>query len=226
MKDCLATYFPALEEKQAEQLIRYYELLIAWNSRMNLTAITDKEEVAAKHFADSALPVKLLSQGASLIDVGSGAGFPGVVLKILRPDLKLTLLDSLGKRITFLETLCDELKLTDVRCIHARAEDGARMKELREHFDYATARAVSATAFLTEWLVPYLKVGAKALLYKGPQAEQELVQAEKAVKLLCCEAEIISFEHLSWGERKLIVLTKKKSTEKRFPRKAGTKEAL
>ncbi len=226
MKELIKKYFPDISEKQAGQLETYYELLIEWNEKVNLTAISEKGEVAAKHFADSALPLSEIERGASLIDVGTGAGFPGVVIKILRPDVKLTLLDSLNKRIVFLKELCDKLGLSDVECIHARAEDGAREARLRESFDMATARAVASAPFLAEWLTPYLKIGGKALLYKGPQAEEELKLAESALKKLKLEARLIKYPECEWGERNIIVLEKKGKTDKAYPRKAGAKTAL
>ncbi len=226
MKELVKSYLPDISDEQAAQLARYYALLIEWNARMNLTAITDKEDVAKKHFADSALGKEKIKQGASLIDVGTGAGFPGLVLRILRPDIRLTLLDSLNKRIGFLQAVCDELGFSDVSCIHARAEDGARQKALRESFDYATARAVASTSFLAEWLVPYLKVGGQALLYKGPQAQDELGEAQNALHLLKCRAELVPYPDLAWGERNIVLLTKTGKTDKAYPRKAGTKMPL
>lgn len=225
MKNRVMELIPGLEETQARQLERYYELLIDWNSRMNLTAITEAEDVAQKHFADSATGAELISRGASLIDVGTGAGFPGLVLKIVRSDIKLTLLDSLQKRIGFLEEVCKELGISGVKCIHARAEDGARDNALRGRFDYAAARAVAGIPFLCEWLTPYLKVGGKALLYKGPQAAEEVTGAASALKALCCTAEL---KHLdtAWGERNIVILTKNAPTDKKYPRKAGTKTPL
>lgn len=225
MKAIVQKWIPELSAAQAEQFARYYELLREWNERMNLTAITEAEEVAQKHFADSALGAPFIKAGASLIDVGTGAGFPGLALKILRPDIKLTLLDSLQKRINFLEAVCGELGFADVRCIHARAEDGARDKALRGKFDVAAARAVAGTAFLTEWLIPFVKVGGQALLYKGPQAADELKAAQSALQKLGCTAELHAYA-AAWGERSIIVLTKRAETDKKYPRKAGTKTAL
>ncbi|MDD4075567.1 MAG: 16S rRNA (guanine(527)-N(7))-methyltransferase RsmG [Eubacteriales bacterium] len=225
MDETFRKWIPDATDEQLAMLNVYYDMLTDWNTRMNLTAITEREEVAKKHFADSLLPVSLLAHGAKLIDVGTGAGFPGLVLKIMRPDISLTLLDSLNKRVTFLQAVCDALALSDVACVHARAEDGAKDKALRERFDAAAARAVAHTAFLAEWLVPYLKVGGKAFLYKGPQAETELREAENACRLLHADAAMQSYD-VPWGERSVVILTKKAPTDKRYPRKAGAKEYL
>ena len=218
---CLGN-IPGITERQAEQFSTYCDMLIDWNSRMNLTAITEPEQVAQKHFMDSILPAALIPQGASVIDVGTGAGFPGVPLAIMRPDIKLTLLDSLNKRITFLTELCAALGL-NARCIHARAEDAGRKSELREQFDIATSRAVANVSALAEYTVPFLKVGGVSLMYKGPQAPEELIAGKRALELLCCTAEIHSFP-APWGERTVIALTKQLPTAAAYPRKAGTAE--
>ena len=218
---CLGN-IPGITERQAEQFSVYCDMLIDWNSRMNLTAITEPEQVAQKHFMDSILPAALIPQGASVIDVGTGAGFPGVPLAIMRPDIKLTLLDSLNKRITFLTELCTALKLP-ARCIHARAEDAGRKADLREQFDIATSRAVANVSALAEYTVPFLKVGGASLMYKGPQAPDELTAGRRALELLCCDAEIHSFP-APWGERTVIALTKQRPTAAAYPRKAGTAE--
>ena len=218
---CLGN-IPGITERQAEQFSVYCDMLIDWNSRMNLTAITEPEQVAQKHFMDSILPAALIPQGASVIDVGTGAGFPGVPLAIMRPDIKLTLLDSLNKRITFLTKLCAALKLPAC-CIHARAEDAGRKPELREKFDIATSRAVANVSALAEYTVPFLKVGGASLMYKGPQAPEELTAGKRALELLCCTAKIHSFP-APWGERTVIALTKQRPTAAAYPRKAGTAE--
>ena len=218
---CLGN-IPGITERQAEQFSVYCDMLIDWNSRMNLTAITDPEQVAQKHFMDSILPAALIPEGASVIDVGTGAGFPGIPLLIMRPDIKLTLLDSLNKRITFLTELCARLGLP-ARCIHARAEDAGRKADLREQFDVATSRAVANVSALAEYTVPFLKVGGASLMYKGPQAPEELAAGRRALELLCCEAEIHSFP-APWGDRTVIALRKLRPTAAAYPRKAGTAE--
>ena len=222
MKEYCLGNIPGICERQAEQFSAYFHMLIDWNSRMNLTAITEPLQVAQKHFMDSLLPMALIPENASVIDVGTGAGFPGVPLAIMRPDIKLTLLDSLNKRIIFLTELCAALR-PDARCIHARAEDGGRRAELRERFDIATSRAVANVSALAEYTVPFLKVGGASLMYKGPQAPDELASGKRALELLCCEARIHSFPS-PWGERTVIALTKQRPTAPAYPRKAGTAE--
>ena len=222
MKEYCLGNIPGISERQAEQFSAYFHMLIDWNSRMNLTAITEPLQVAQKHFMDSVLPMALIPENASVIDVGTGAGFPGVPLAIMRPDIKLTLLDSLNKRIIFLSELCAALRL-EARCIHARAEDGGRRVELRERFDIATSRAVANVSALAEYTVPFLKVGGASLMYKGPQAPDELASGKRALELLCCEARIHSFP-APWGERTVIALTKQRPTAPAYPRKAGTAE--
>lgn len=211
---------PNITEAQAEKFSIYGEMLIDWNSRMNLTAITDPVEVVQKHFADSVLPSELIPKGAKVIDVGTGAGFPGVPLAIMREDISLTLLDSLNKRITFLTELCKALDIP-TKCIHARAEDGGRNVELRGKYDIATSRAVAGVSPLLEYTVPFLKVGGSSLMYKGPQAEEELNGAANAMKLLGCKGKIVSYSP-AWGERNVIIATKLSPTSKTYPRKAGT----
>lgn len=218
---CLGN-MPGITERQAEQFSLYCDMLLDWNSRMNLTAIVDPEQVAQKHFMDSVLPASLIPENASVIDVGTGAGFPGVPLAIMRPDIKLTLLDSLNKRITFLTELCTALDIP-AQCIHARAEDGGRKPELREQFDVATSRAVANVSALAEYTVPFLKVGGVSLMYKGPQAPEELAGGKRALELLCCQAQLHSFP-APWGERTVIALTKLRPTAAAYPRKAGTAE--
>lgn len=209
-----------LTEAQAEKLCRYYDMLIDWNSRMNLTAITGEEEALKKHFGDSLLPLELIPKGARLIDVGTGAGFPGLPIAIARPDVKVTLLDSLNKRIGFLKEVCAALNI-EAECIHARAEDGGRNPALREKFDIAVSRAVARVSPLAEYTVPFVKVGGRSLMYKGPQAAEELKEAERALELLCCTGEIREYP-AEWGERRVIILTKRRPTPRAYPRKAGT----
>lgn len=215
----LMRYIPAATAEQRAQFLHYYALLVDWNTRINLTAITAPEEVAAKHFADSLLPMDRIPMGASLIDLGTGAGFPGLPLRIMRPDLRVTLLDSLQKRVGFLQAVCEALGLTDVECLHARAEDAAHAA-LRARFDVATARAVAQVRILCEWTLPFLQVGGLALLYKGPQAEAELYEANRVLTLLHGEAKIQHFA-VPWGERAVVTVKKIAPTPKAYPRKAG-----
>lgn len=220
MREHLRSLCPFLSETQLAMFETYHAMLADWNTRMNLTAITEGREVAEKHFADSLLPMALLPENARVIDVGTGAGFPGVPLLIARPDLKLTLLDSLNKRLTFLEAVLAELGLR-AKLVHARAEDGGRMDSLRGGFDIALTRAVAHASVALEWTVPFLKVGGSSLLYKGAKAEEELKEAANALRVLGCKAKTETFP-APWGERYVIVAAKEKKTPAEYPRKAGT----
>lgn len=181
---CTAPYGVEVTAELAEKLDIYARLLVEWNEKMNLTAITDPIGVTVKHFADSLTAAPLLPQGGfSLIDVGTGAGFPGVPLALYRPDCRLTLLDSLNKRLIFLEAVCKELGL-QAQLIHARAEEGGRKPELRERFDVSTARAVAALPTLCEYCLPFVKVGGRFIALKGPDGEREQEAAARAVSLL------------------------------------------
>lgn len=214
-------WMPQLTPEQIRAFALYQDMLQDWNSRMNLTAITQPEEVASKHFADSVLPAALLPPRAKVIDVGTGAGFPGLPLRILRPDIQLTLLDSLQKRIGFLTALCQALGFADVTLLHARAEDAGRNPALRGRFDIALSRAVAPFPVLLELTVPFLKVGGKSLMYKGPQAQSELQEGKNACKALHCDTELLHYTP-AWGERYVIVAAKAGDTPKAYPRKAGT----
>ncbi len=222
VKELCQMEIPGLNEETAERFQTYCDMLLDWNTRVNLTAITDPLEVVRKHFADSLLPAALIPANARVIDVGTGAGFPGLPLKLLRPDIELTLLDALNKRIRFLQEVCTVLAIP-AQCIHVRAEDGARRIDLRERFDVALSRAVAGAAALAELTTPYLKVGGQSLMYKGPQGEEELAAAKNALKLLRCRGEMRAYP-ASWGERNVIVLTKLERTPEKYPRKAGTVE--
>ncbi len=220
IQSALERVMPGLDERQRLAFSRYYDMLVDWNERMNLTAITDPFEVAAKHFADSLLPEKMIPFGSDCIDIGTGAGFPGIPLKIARPDIRITLLDSLNKRIMFLKAVTDELGLEAV-LIHARAEDGARRPELRERFDAAVSRAVASAGVIAELTLPYLRVGGISILYKGPMVHEELKSSDRAFKLLFADADVFN-KKTDWGERNIVVLTKQKQTPPIYPRKAGT----
>ena len=199
-----------------EKFQRYYELLTEWNKKFNLTAITEKNEVYVKHFEDSLLGKDFIPQGASLCDVGSGAGFPGVVLKIVRPDLQLTLMDSLNKRVEFLKMLLQELEL-DGECLHMRAEDAAKTT-LRESFDVVTARAVARLNTLSEYCLPLVRVGGSFLAYKADAAE-ECKESEAAIRILGGRIEQVVHKELSDGQKRTIIEVKKiKETPKKYPR--------
>ena len=228
LRQAAESYGLALTEEQLSRFERYYELLIEWNQKMNLTAITEPREVAVKHMIDSlsAWDDSLFSPEASLVDVGTGAGFPGIPLKILYPGLKLTLLDSLNKRIRYLQTVVEELGLTDVRCIHARAEEAARQKEYREQFDIAVSRAVARLPILAEYCLPFVKKGGIFAALKGMQYEQEAQEARKALGMLGGQLAAVHPVQLPGLEDKRAVIYVRKTgkTPAAYPRKAGTPE--
>lgn len=222
----------SLSEGQLAQFLRYYEMLVEWNGRMNLTAITEYGDVLKKHFVDSLSLVKAcdINSVGSLIDVGTGAGFPGLALKIAFPRLQVTLLDSLGKRIHFLEAVIGELKLTGVTAVHGRAEDFARPGKLRESFDLCVSRAVANLSTLSEYCIPFVKKDGLFLAYKSEQAVVEIEGAKKALAALGgkMEERIEFFLPGSDIYRSLFVIKKAERTPEKYPRKAGlpSKEPL
>ncbi len=220
----LCDAFAPIDERKAKQLELYGNLLVEWNEKMNLTAITEPKEVVFKHFLDCLLFFKCidLPQNASVIDVGTGAGFPGVVLKIARPDIKLTLLDSLNKRITFLNEVIEKLGLENTEVVHLRAEDGAKKAEYRESFDIATARAVAPLNVLSEYCLPYVKKGGMFVSLKGPQAAEEIYGAEKAISLLGGEKPLLFTEEIEEiGVRSIIKIKKISQTPPKYPRNSA-----
>ena len=210
---------PGLSAEQTEQFINYYNMLIERNRVMNLTHITSPAEAAQKHFADSVLGASLIPPNAHVIDVGTGAGFPGIPLKIVRPDIALTLVDSLGKRVRFLEEVCAALGIS-AKAVHARAEDAARNDALRAHFDIALSRAVAPMNLLLELTVPFLKVGGRSLMYKGAGADEEIALCTNAMRELSCSLSNESFD-VPWGERTIVCAEKLAKTPAKYPRKAG-----
>ncbi len=215
-----------LSEHQTEQFFSYYEMLIEKNKVMNLTAITDFDEVIKKHFVDSLSLVKAydLTSPVSLIDIGTGAGFPGIPLKIVFPDLEITLLDSLNKRVDFLQSVIASLDLKGIDAFHGRAEDFARQEKFREKFDLCVSRAVANLSVLCEYCLPYVKIGGKFISYKSEKIMEELKTAEHAVDVLGGRVkEQISFTLPDSDiNRNLIVIEKSRKTPKQYPRKAGT----
>lgn len=228
IKDLLQNYIKdykiTLTENQYEQFQKYFELLAEWNEKMNLTAITDESGVALKHFADSLSLLNFVDipQNSSLADVGTGAGFPGVVLKIARPDIKLTLIDSLNKRLVFLGEVCAQLGI-EAELIHSRAEDGARDEKFRESFDFAVSRAVARMNVLSEYCLPYVKVGGAFCAMKGAQANEEFKESLNAINTLGGKLEKKYFFELpeNGGERAIAVVRKVKNTPQKYPRQSG-----
>jgi len=215
-----AQFSLTLDPQAKQRLNDYAELLVDWNKKMNLTTIVEPEKIAIKHFLDSLLLLKYcnLEQGAKLIDIGTGAGFPGMVLKIVRPDISLTLMDSLNKRTVFLSEVARVLGL-EATIIHSRAEDGANGK-LREQFDVATARAVAAMPVLCEYCLPYTKVGGVFVAMKGPVAEQETTAAKRAISLLGGgKAEVFTTNLPNNDVRTFVKIKKISQTPTKYPRK-------
>lgn len=208
-----------LSQPQIKKFISYYNLLTEWNNKINLTAITDFGDVVKKHFIDSLAASKYISNGQTLIDIGSGAGFPGVPLKIYNESLAVTLLDSLNKRIIFLDEVIKGLNLTNTKAVHLRAEDAACEKQFRQSFDVVCSRAVAKLNILCEYCLPFVKLGGKFIAYKG--REDETDTAKKAIKILGGEIEKIDEFNLFDFSRKLIVIKKVKNTPLEFPRQSA-----
>lgn len=215
-----------LTDEQFQQFLTYYEMLIEKNKVMNLTAITEYEEVIEKHFLDSLSLIKAieLDKPAKLLDLGTGAGFPGIPLKIAFPNLEILLMDSLNKRIQFLKEVIDTLKLADITAVHGRAEEMARKKEYREAFDFCVSRAVANLSSLSEYCIPFIKTSGSFISYKSGDIEEELQQSKKAVHILGGRIKDVLKFQLPNTEmsRSLVVIEKIKSTPKAYPRKAGT----
>ena len=214
-----------LTDQQKLQFERYFELLVEWNEKINLTAITEKEEVYLKHFYDSIAPILqglIENQEIKLLDIGAGAGFPSLPMKILYPQLDVTIIDSLNKRINFLQLLAEKLDLEGVHFYHGRAEDFAQDKNFRAQFDIVTARAVARMQVLSELTIPYLKVGGKLLALKASNAPEELTEAKNALNLLFSKVEDnLSYTLPNGDPRYITIVEKKKETPNKYPRKAG-----
>ena len=216
IKEIFEKHKIVLSEEQERQFLKYYDFLVSENQKYNLTAITSKEEVFYKHFLDSVLPESEITENAKIIDIGSGAGFPAVPLKIVRSDLKFTLVDSLNKRVNFLNELFILLNLSDIKAVHARAEDF--IKENRESYDFAVARAVAPLNTLLEYMVPYLKVGGRCLIYKSQKLEEEIIEAKKAMEILSVKiVKVLEYE-LSDASRKILIVEKTEKTNEKYPR--------
>lgn len=207
----------SLNELQKKQFQTYADMLVEWNQKMNLTAITDMDEIYEKHFLDSLLPSFDVSIHGTFCDVGAGAGFPSIPLKIIYPQLQVTIVETLGKRITFLNALCEKLELNDVVCVHARAEEFAL--EHREAFDFVSARAVANLRLLAELCIPLVKVGGCFLALKGANGDEEQELAEKAIQLLGCVMKQRDEKQLSDGSKRVnFVFMKTKPTPTKYPR--------
>lgn len=208
----------------------YMTNLLEWNEKINLTAITDEDDMILKHFIDSLTILEYIPEKSNVIDVGTGAGFPGIPLKIVREDINMTLMDSLNKRITFLNEIINKLGLKKINAIHSRAEELAKIPEHREKYDIAVSRAVANLSTLSEYMIPFVKVGGKCICMKGSNIEEELKTAKNAIKELGGEIEkVINFKLPdSDNERNIIIIKKVRNTKSKYPRKAGmpSKEPL
>ena len=210
-------------EEQLDKFFKYMNLLLEWNEKINLTAITEPKEVILKHFIDSLTISKYIENNKTLADVGTGAGFPGIALKIYRSDLKITLVDSLNKRINFLNEVIKELNLKEIKTVHSRIEDFGKNKEYREKFDYTTARAVANLSVLSEYLIPIAKIDGKCICMKGSNIEEELNTSKNAIKILGGKIQKIEEFNLPKSDitRNVIIIKKLKNTPAKYPRKAG-----
>ncbi len=223
-KDLVKTYQLDISDKEALQFFKYMNLLLDWNNKINLTAITEPNEVILKHFVDSLTINKYIKENSKIVDVGTGAGFPGLPVAILRDDVRVLLEDSLNKRILFLDNVCDELELNNVKTRHGRAEEVAQDKEYREQFDYATSRAVASLNILLEYMLPFVKVGGYCICMKGSNISDEIKASKKALEVLGGVIEKIDEFQLPNSDitRNIILIKKIKNTPNKFPRKAGT----
>lgn len=212
-----------LTENQIEKFYKYMELLLEWNKKINLTAITDEDEIILKHFIDSLTVLKYINENDKIIDVGTGAGFPGIPIAIMMPNVRITLLDSLNKRINFLNEVIRELDLKNIETIHSRSEDCGKDIFFREKYDIALARAVANLSTLSEYLLPFIKIDGKMICMKGSNLEEELKNAEYAIKELGGEFVLKDEFELPDSDikRNIIIVEKVKYTPKIYPRKAG-----
>ena len=213
-----------LEREQIAQFYKYMNLLIEWNKKMNLTAITKPEEIIVKHFVDSLTISKDIPENSKIVDVGTGAGFPGIPLKIYRKDIEVILVDSLNKRINFLNEVIKELELKEIEAVHSRAEEIGKNKKYREQFDIATSRAVANLSTLSEYLIPLVRLEGKVIAMKGAEIKDELKDAKNAINILGGKIEEEETFYLPKTDIKrcLITIKKEKNTPSKFPRKSGT----
>lgn len=226
MKNILAEWNLTLTEEKEQQFLKFYEMLVEKNKVMNLTAITEFDDVVEKHFLDSISLCQVidLSKSLTLLDLGTGAGFPGIPLKIMFPELKIILADSLNKRLLFLNEVIDELYLSDISTVHGRAEELSRKKDYRESFDLCVSRAVANLSTLSEYCLPFIHTSGKFVSYKSGEIEEEVKEAKKAVFVLGGEIEDVIHFTLPESDikRSFVVINKVHTTPKAYPRKAGT----
>lgn len=226
LKEDAHVFGVTLSDEQLSQFYTYYQMLIEWNEKINLTAITDFDEVIKKHFLDSLSIGRILQQDSSvsILDIGTGAGFPGIPIKIAFPDTEITLMDSLNKRVNFLNEVINTLGLKKIEALHGRAEDFAKKDMLRETFDICVSRAVANLSSLSEFCLPYVKVGGRFISYKSEKAMEELDASKKAIDILgggnvaCDEFELPGTDF----KRTFVIINKMKETPLKYPRKAGT----
>lgn len=212
-----------IDNKKEEQFYNYMKLLLEWNEKINLTAIIEQNDIILKHFIDSITINKYIEQSNSIIDIGTGAGFPGIPLKIMNQNKKITLVDSLNKRINFLNEVCKEISLENIQCIHARAEELASDLEYRENYETVVSRAVARLNVLIEYMLPFVKKGGLCICMKGPNIDGELEEAKNAIKVLGGKIKSVESFFLpdSDIERNVIIIEKVAETPKKYPRKAG-----
>lgn len=230
MNDNVKTLGIKLSNLQLEQFYKYMNILIEWNKVMNLTGITETNEIITKHFIDSLTILNNINENSTLIDVGTGAGFPGIPIKIILPQTEIVLLDSLNKRIKFLDEIIEKLQLKNIKTIHGRAEDYGKDKNHREKYDFAVARAVAPLNILLEYLIPFVKIGGKCICMKGSNGEEEILKSKNAINIL--GGNLIKTEKFFIPntdiKRMIIQVSKIKGTNNKYPRKSGipTKEPL
>ena len=213
-----------LEDKQVENFYQYMLLLIEWNKKMNLTAIIEPEEIIVKHFIDSLTIYPYIQNGDNILDIGTGAGFPGIPIKLAQSSFQVTLLDSLNKRICFLQKVIQKLELKEIQAIHGRAEEFVKLSNQRENYEIVTSRAVAKLNVLLEYMLPFVKIGGKCICMKSSAIDEELDEAQKAIEILGGRIEKVDTILLESTniERKIVIIEKIKSTPEKYPRKAGT----
>lgn len=214
------------DEKKYDQFMKYKDLIKEWNEKVNLTAIKEDDAIVKKHFIDSlkVFEFNQIKNAKNIIDIGTGGGFPGIPMKIIKPEINIVLLDSLNKRVNFLNEVINSLKLNNIKAIHGRAEDFAQERQYREKFDVAVSRAVANLTVLSEYCIPYVKVGGYFVAMKGPAVEEEIKQSKNAIRLLGGKIEHIEKVQIEDSDlnHNLVIISKISSTNRKYPRKAGT----